>query len=166
MTPRGPSTLSRFNPAQRGARGMRVLATAMLAGMAAVFIATTGLVDVHPAWGFVRAFAEAAMVGGLADWFAVTALFRHPLGIPIPHTAIIPRNKDRIGATLAQFLRDNFLIPSVVARRMKRVDVAGGIGRFLANPPPEGRLRQGGSRPLAHMLEGLDPERPGGNVKK
>ena len=75
------------------------------------------------------------MVGGLADWFAVTALFRHPLGLPIPHTAIIPRNKDRIGDTLAAFLRDNFLTPSVVARRMRSVDVAGAVGRFLAQPP-------------------------------
>jgi hypothetical protein len=74
------------------------------------------------------------MVGGLADWFAVTALFRHPLHLPIPHTAIIPRNKDRIASTLAQFLRDNFLTPKVVARRMQRLDVAGAAGRWLANP--------------------------------
>src|SRR3546814_16364957 len=80
--------------------------------------------------GFVRAFAEAAMVGGLADWFAVTALFRHPLGLPIPHTAIIPRNKDRIGDTLALFLRDTFLTPTVVARRMYRLDLASAAGRF------------------------------------
>jgi uncharacterized membrane-anchored protein YjiN (DUF445 family) len=95
----GTGLAARFNPAQKGARGMRVLATAMLAGMAALFIAATHLEESHAAWGFVRAFAEAAMVGGIADWFAVTALFRHPLGIPIPHTAIIPRNKDRIGDT-------------------------------------------------------------------
>jgi uncharacterized membrane-anchored protein YjiN (DUF445 family) len=165
MTLIGPSVLGRFNPAQRGARGMRVLATAMLAGMAAVFIAATGLIDVHPAWGFVRAFAEAAMVGGIADWFAVTALFRHPLGLPIPHTAIIPRNKDRIGDTLAAFLRDNFLTPVVVARRMKQVDVAGAVGRFLAQPPGEGRLRQGASRLLADILEALDEEQLGGMVR-
>ena len=157
--------LARFNPAQSGARGMRVLATAMLAGMAAVFIAATGLTDVHPAWGFVRAFAEAGLVGGIADWFAVTALFRHPLGLPIPHTAIIPRNKDRIGDTLAAFLKDNFLTPSVVARRMRKADVAGAVGRFLASPPGEGRLRQGGSRLLASIFEALDEERLGGMVK-
>ncbi len=149
----------------RDARGMRALATAMLAGMAAVFIVVAGLADAHPAWGFVRAFAEAGLVGGIADWFAVTALFRHPLGIPIPHTAIVPRNKDRIGATLAQFLKDNFLTPSVVARRMKRVNVAGAIGRFLAQPPGEGRLRAGGSRLLADILEALDQEKLGGMVK-
>ena len=154
-----------FRSSQRGARGMRVLATAMLAGMAALFIAATGLVDIHPAWGFVRAFAEAAMVGGIADWFAVTALFRHPLGLPIPHTAIIPRNKDRIGDTLAAFLRENFLTPTVVARRMRHVDVAGAVGRFLAQPPSEGRLRQGASRLLADILESLDEEQLGGMVK-
>jgi len=157
--------LARFNPAQKGARGMRVLATAMLAGMAAVFIAATHLEESHAVWGFVRAFAEAAMVGGIADWFAVTALFRHPLGIPIPHTAIIPRNKDRIGDTLASFLRDNFLTPSVVARRMRGVDVAGAAGRFLANPPGGGRLREGASRLIADILQALDQERLGGMVK-
>jgi uncharacterized membrane-anchored protein YjiN (DUF445 family) len=117
--------------------------------------------------GFVRAFAEAAMVGGLADWFAVTALFRHPLGLPIPHTAIIPRNKDRIGDTLALFLKDNFLTPSVVARRMRRVDVAAAIGRFLDNPDVtgEGRLRQGASRLVATILDALDQQRLGGMVK-
>jgi uncharacterized membrane-anchored protein YjiN (DUF445 family) len=155
----------RFNPAQQGARGMRVLATAMLAGMAALFIAATRLEDSHAAWGFVRAFAEASMVGGIADWFAVTALFRHPLGLPIPHTAIIPRNKDRIGDTLASFLRDNFLTPSVVARRMRRVDAAGAAGRFLASPPGGGRLREGASRLVADILQALDQERLGGMVK-
>jgi uncharacterized membrane-anchored protein YjiN (DUF445 family) len=156
--------LGRLSPAQ-GARGMRALATAMLAGMAAIFIAATRLDHLHPAWGFVRAFAEAGLVGGIADWFAVTALFRHPLGLPIPHTAIIPRNKDRIGDALANFLKDNFLTPSVVARRMRTLDVAGAIGRFLAQPPGEGRLRAGGSRLLADILEALDQEKLGGMVK-
>jgi uncharacterized membrane-anchored protein YjiN (DUF445 family) len=157
--------LNRFNPAQGGARGMRILATGMVVLMAGLFVAARALEDVHPAWGFVRAFAEAAMVGGLADWFAVTALFRHPLGLPIPHTAIIPRNKDRIGDTLALFLKDNFLTPSVVARRMRNIDVAGAIGKFLANPPGEGRLREGASRLIADVLEALDQERLGGMVK-
>jgi uncharacterized membrane-anchored protein YjiN (DUF445 family) len=139
----------------------------MLAGMAALFVAATGLEAQHPAWGFVRAFAEAGLVGGIADWFAVTALFRHPLGIPIPHTAIVPRNKDRIGEALASFLKDNFLTARVVARRMRNLDVAGAIGRFLAQPPAagDGRLRRGGSRLLADILEALDQERLGGMVK-
>ena len=158
-------SLAAFNPAQGGARGMRIIATGMLVLMAAVFLFASRYQDVHPAWGFVRAFAEAAMVGGLADWFAVTALFRHPLGLPIPHTAIIPRNKDRIGNTLALFLKDNFLTPSVVARRMRGIDVAGAIGRFLLSPPGEGRLREGASRLIADILEALDEERLGGMVK-
>ena len=159
------SGFTRFNPNQGGVRGMRVFATGMLVAMAALFLMANELDEGSAAWGFVKAFAEAAMVGGLADWFAVTALFRHPLGIPIPHTAIIPKNKDRIGDTLAQFLKDNFLTPSVVARRMRGVDVAGSIGRFLANPPGEGRLREGASRLVADVLEALDEERLGGMVK-
>ena len=148
-----------------GARGMKIIATGMLVFMAAVFLLANGFDERYPWLGFVKAFAEAAMVGGLADWFAVTALFRHPLGLPIPHTAIIPRNKDRIGDTLAQFLRDNFLTPSVVARRMRKVDVAGAVGRFLTQPQGEGRLREGASRLVADMLEALDQERLGGMVK-
>ena len=157
--------LSRFNPAQGGARGMRIMATGMLVAMAGIFLAANHYDETWPALGFVKAFAEAAMVGGLADWFAVTALFRHPLGLPIPHTAIIPRNKDRIGDTLALFLKDNFLTPSVVARRMRRFDVAGAVGRFLTEPPGEGRLRRGASGLIANILEALDEERLGGMVK-
>jgi uncharacterized membrane-anchored protein YjiN (DUF445 family) len=149
-----------------GPRRMRMVATGLLVLMAAVYLAARSAEAIHPAIGFIRAFAEAAMVGGLADWFAVTALFRHPLGLPIPHTAIIPRNKDRIGDTLALFLRDNFLTPAVVARRMYRLDVASAAGRFLASPAlGEGRLRQGASRLIADLLESLDPDRLGGMVK-
>ena len=160
--------LDRFNPAQGGARGMKLVATGLLLVMAALFLAARSLEPIHPAWGYVRAFAEAAMVGGLADWFAVTALFRHPLGLPIPHTAIIPRNKDRIGDSLAAFLRDNFLTPSVVARRMRRLDLADAAGRFLTAPAGgsgDGRLRAGASRMIADVLEALDPERLGGMMK-
>ncbi len=146
---------------------MRRLATGLLILMAAVFLASRQLVLLHPGWGYVRAFAEAAMVGALADWFAVTALFRHPLGLPIPHTAIVARNKDRIGDQLAQFLRDNFLIPHVVARRMRRLDVAEAVARWLTDPPESagGRFRQGASALVAGMLDGLDPARLGGMVK-
>ncbi|WP_219894929.1 DUF445 domain-containing protein [Aquisediminimonas profunda] len=146
---------------------MKRVATGMLLGMAAVYLLARAFVDLHPAIGFVKAFAEAAMVGGLADWFAVTALFRHPLGLPIPHTAIIPRNKNRIGETLAQFLKDNFLTPAVVARRMRHMDVAAAAGRFLADPDHggAGRLREGASRLLADILEALDDDRLGGMAK-
>src|SRR3982750_58947 len=158
--------LSRFNPAQPGAQGMKVVATGLLVVMAAVFAVTRVLEPQYPWLSYVKAFAEAAMVGGLADWFAVTALFRHPLGLPIPHTAIIPRNKDRIGEALASFLKENFLIPSVVARRMRNIDVAGATGRFLQTPAGEGtRIRAGASRLIADIFEGLDDERLGGIVK-
>ena len=158
--------LSRFNPAQPGAQGMKLMATGLLVVMAAVFLAARALELRYPALGYIKAFAEAAMVGGLADWFAVTALFRHPLGLPIPHTAIIPRNKDRIGDALANFLKENFLIPSVVARRMQRLDIAGTAGRFLQTPAGEGtRIRAGASRLIADIFESLDDERLGGIVK-
>ncbi len=153
-------------PANGGGRQMRRIATGMLVVMAGIYATARAFESAHPAIGFVRAFAEAAMVGGLADWFAVTALFRHPLGLPIPHTAIIPRNKDRIGETLASFLRDNFLTPQVVARRMGRLDVAGAAGRLLAAPAQgDARLRRGASRLMADVLETLDDERLGGVAK-
>lgn len=146
---------------------MKRMATGLLVAMAALFLALRALGPVHPAVGYLKAFAEAAMVGGLADWFAVTALFRRPLGLPIPHTAIIPQNKDRIGDALAAFLRDNFLTPAVVARRMYRLDIAGAVGRFLANPAGQGdgRLRHGASRLLADILEALDDDRLGSMAK-
>jgi uncharacterized membrane-anchored protein YjiN (DUF445 family) len=154
---------------------MRWTATGMLAAMAVVFAITLGLVGAHPAWGYVNAFAEAAMVGGLADWFAVTALFRHPLGLPIPHTAIIPENKDRIADTMAQFLRENFLTPAVVARRMSAMNIAKAAGEFLAAAPERGqeaggedersRITSGAAELLAEVLESLDPDRLGNQVR-
>jgi uncharacterized membrane-anchored protein YjiN (DUF445 family) len=158
--------IARFNPAQPGARGMKLLATGLLVLMAAVFAGARAFESAYPALSYVKAFAEAAMVGGLADWFAVTALFRHPLGLPIPHTAIIPKNKDRIGEALASFIKENFLVPAVVARRMRNIDLAGAAGRFLRTPAGEGtRIRAGASRLIADIFEGLDDERLGGIVK-
>jgi uncharacterized membrane-anchored protein YjiN (DUF445 family) len=160
------NALARFNPSQPGAAGMKAAATGLLIVMAGLFAVTRLFEARYPALGFVKAFAEAAMVGGLADWFAVTALFRHPLGLPIPHTAIIPRNKDRIGEALASFLKENFLIAAVVARRMRNIDIAGAAGRFLRAPEGEGtRIRHGASRLIADIFEGLDDERLGGIVK-
>src|SRR4051812_19887006 len=126
------SALSRFNPAQPGAQGMKAVATGLLVVMAVVFAATRTFDHQYPGLSYVKAFAEAAMVGGLADWFAVTALFRHPLGPPIPHTAIIPRNKDRIGEALASFLQENFLSPAVFWRPMQRPGRAPAAGAFLS----------------------------------
>jgi uncharacterized membrane-anchored protein YjiN (DUF445 family) len=88
----------------------------------------------------VQAAAEASMVGGLADWFAVTALFRHPLGIPIPHTAIIPRKKDQIGSALATFVQQNFLTESVVGERLAAAQVTRRFGEWLAEPRHAARI--------------------------
>jgi uncharacterized membrane-anchored protein YjiN (DUF445 family) len=163
--PMSSAAIARFNPVQPGAAGMKRAATGLLIAMAALFALTRWLEPSYPWLSYVKAFAEAAMVGGLADWFAVTALFRHPLGLPIPHTAIIPRNKDRIGEALANFINENFLVPSVVARRMRNIDIAGAAGRFLRSPAEGTRIRHGASRLIADIFEGLDDERLGGIVK-
>ena len=152
-------------PADR-ARRMRVIATSLLVLMAGLFVLARHMAETHSGWDYARAFAEAAMVGGLADWFAVTALFRHPLGLPIPHTAIIPENKDRIADTMAGFLRTNFLIPQVVARRMQGLDVASAAGAFLAEPRGgETRLGAGAAGLAADVLQSLDQEKLGGIAK-
>ena len=158
-------------PAPDRARRMRLFATGMLVAMAALFFVARHFSDMHPAWGYVLAFAEAAMVGGLADWFAVTALFRHPLGIPIPHTAIIPENKDRIADTMAAFLQENFLTPQVVARRLHATNIAAAAGSWLADRGTAegggngGRIRAGAAELLAQVLESLDPDRLGVQVR-
>jgi uncharacterized membrane-anchored protein YjiN (DUF445 family) len=153
-------------PADRGRR-MRLVATGLLLVMAIAFLLLRRFSGEHPAWGYALAFTEAAMVGGLADWFAVTALFRRPLGLPIPHTAIIPENKDRIAETMAAFLRDNFLTPIVVARRMRGYNIAGAAGTYLADPAMggEGRLRAGAASLLGDVLESLDKDQLGSMVK-
>lgn len=113
---------------------MRRLATGLLLLMAIVFVVTKILEKEFPALAFVRAFAEAAMIGALADWFAVTALFRHPFGLPIPHTAIIPRNKDKIGGSIANFLEHNFMTHEVVSVELQRIDFAGVAAGWLTQP--------------------------------
>src|SRR4029078_12763900 len=125
MTAMNNGAIARFNPAQPGAQGMKAVATGLLVRVPPVFVAGRAFEVAYPWLSYVKAFAEAAMVGGLADWFAVTALFRHPLGLPLPHTAKIPKKQERIGEALARFLQENFLIPAVVARRMRNIDVAG-----------------------------------------
>lgn len=102
---------------------MRLAATGLLAAMAALYVVLGFWVRDAPWLAYVRAFAEAATVGACADWFAVTALFRRPLGLPIPHTAIIPRNKDRIGEALGAFIADNFLTAEVLEARLRQLEV-------------------------------------------
>ena len=112
-------------------RRMRLFATALLLVMGVVFVGTTWFATPTPYVGAIRAFAEAALVGGLADWFAVTALFRRPLGLPIPHTAIVPSRKNEIGRALARFIRDHFLVREAVERRLMRANLASRLAAWL-----------------------------------
>src|SRR5436305_3877353 len=113
---------------------MKRIALALLGGAALVYIVASALLPRHPAFGYLAAFAEAAMVGAIADWFAVVALFRHPLGLPIPHTAIIPSNKDRIGENLATFICANFLSTEQVLAKLRALDPATRLATWLATP--------------------------------
>lgn len=137
---------------------MRLIAGGLLIVMSAVYV-TAVLNYQHAAyWGYVRAFAEAAMVGGLADWFAVTAIFRRPLGLPIPHTAVIPRNKERIADALGDFVAVNFLAPDVMAARLKDQDLASALGRQLADPATARRIADGAADALPAIIDLLDDE--------
>jgi uncharacterized membrane-anchored protein YjiN (DUF445 family) len=114
---------------------MKRRATLLLAGAAVVFVVARWLEARYGFWvGAVRAMAEASLVGGLADWFAVTALFRHPMGIPIPHTAIVPRRKDRVGRTLGQFVQKNFMSRPVVEAKLRSLAVGERLASWLSEP--------------------------------
>jgi len=118
----------------RDLRRMRALATGLLVVMLLVFLATS-MAQPHWPWlAYPRAFAEAGMIGACADWFAVVALFRHPLGIPIPHTAIVPQSKQRIAVALGRFIANNFLSPRVVGDRIRDVDIAGWAAQWIERP--------------------------------
>ncbi|QJR34496.1 DUF445 domain-containing protein [Gemmatimonas groenlandica] len=129
---------------------MKRVATLMLVVVALVFVVARWFESQYPWLGFVRAFAEAAMVGGIADWFAVTALFRHPLGIPIPHTAIVASRKDRIGTALGNFVQRNFLTREVVAGKIAAMKLGDRAAQWLARPENSRRL----ARHAAHGLSG------------
>lgn len=129
----GPAGLD-APPAAPGLRRMRTVAGGLLALSAAVFAFTLWGLDRWPWLAPLRAFAEAALVGGVADWFAVTALFRHPFGIPIPHTAVIPRNHGRIAGAIGRFVAGNLLASQAMGQRLEELDSAGRLGRWLARP--------------------------------
>jgi uncharacterized membrane-anchored protein YjiN (DUF445 family) len=114
-----------------GLRRMRTVATGLLVVAAVVYVAT---LDHDGFLGFVNAGAEASMVGAIADWFAVTALFRHPLGLPIPHTALIPRRKDDLGRGLEEFVGENFLQEAIIRDRMAAASISERIGVWLVEP--------------------------------
>lgn len=115
-------------------RRMKALATGMLVLCLIVFLLARSFEASVPALAFVAAFTEAAMIGGLADWYAVVALFRRPLGLPIPHTAIIPSNQERIADNLGHFIEQNFLAPEPVSRKLREVDFAALVADWLAEP--------------------------------
>lgn len=125
---------------RQGLRQMRTIATLLLLAMTIIFLLT--ITTKHDwAWlPYLRAFSEAGMVGACADWFAVVALFRHPLGLPIPHTGIIPNNKKRIGAALGRFMTNNFFTAPVMRERLARIDIVGLVARWLDNPVNAERL--------------------------
>jgi uncharacterized membrane-anchored protein YjiN (DUF445 family) len=119
---------------RRNLRAMKWRATGLLVAASIVFVIAR-ILEEDGSWiSYVRATAEAAMVGGLADWFAVTALFRHPLGVPIPHTAIIPRRKDQLGRSLGGFVEEHFLSADVVAEKLRSADITPRMAAWLAAP--------------------------------
>lgn len=151
-----PVATKREQEQERRLRRMKHAATGLLVVMAVVFLIAHINIDKWAWLAYLRAFSEAAMVGALADWFAVTALFRHPLGIPIPHTAIIPRQKDRLGETLARFMRENFLTPSALRPRLDNTDFAGAIGVWLAVPRNAEKVAEDLAGVLRWLLGNLD----------
>lgn len=170
---RAPASDSEAQAKLAALRLTKLVAAAALALCVAVFVAAKSLEGRHPWLGFVAAFAEAATIGGLADWYAVVALFRRPLGLPIPHTAIIPENQGRIADNLGRFIEVNFLAPGPVREKLEEVDFAAlvadwladrsraeGLSRFVARLVPQAlaAVGQSGLRDFvaARMLEQLD----------
>ena len=154
-----PATV--FDEAQRQQQldSMKRRATGLLVLATVVFAVARYFESRYPWLGYLRATAEAAMVGGVADWFAVTALFRHPMGIPIPHTAIIPARKDRVGRTLGNFVQRNFLSRDVVAGRLRSIRVAEHLARWISEPANARTIAHHAGTALAsaaHMLKDED----------
>ncbi|MFB9732153.1 DUF445 domain-containing protein [Ornithinimicrobium kibberense] len=136
-----------------GLRRMRAVATGLLVLMAVVYVLTHGR---EGFWGYVNAASEAGMVGAIADWFAVVALFRHPLGIPIPHTALVRRRKDELGDSLEQFVSDNFLTPEVLREKILDARVMLRLGDWLAEPENAQRVVTEASPFLRRLVDRVD----------
>ncbi len=142
-------------------RTMKRLATGLLGVALIVFVAARLLEPAYPWLGFVRATAEASLVGGVADWFAVTALFRRPLGLPIPHTAIIQTQKERIGRVLGNFVQNHFLSHDVLSARLRAMRVAERSARWLSDPEQSLRLARDLSAGVAQAVKAV----PEGEVR-
>ncbi|MCU0635525.1 MAG: DUF445 domain-containing protein [Gemmatimonadaceae bacterium] len=143
---------------RRRLASMKARATGLLVVVTVLFLAARAFMSRWPWLGYVAAFGEAAMVGGIADWFAVTALFRHPLGIPIPHTAIVPSRKDRIGNALGNFVQKNFLTRDVVERKLGQMHIGERAARWLAEPANSRRVSQQVAKALAGAATVLKDE--------
>ena len=141
---------------KRRLRHMQWFATGLLVAVAVLFVITSLLLPAYPWLGVVVAFSEAGMIGALADWFAVTALFRRPLGLPIPHTAIVPTRKKDIGEALARFIRDHFLTRDAVLPRLAEADLAGRMGGWLARKENSHLVSRDLGRALDWLLGAVD----------
>lgn len=139
-------------------RAMQRVALGLLVAAAVLFAIAHSQQGGHPAWGYLESFAEAAMIGAVADWFAVVALFRHPLGIPLWHTAIIPNNKASIGANLGNFVENHFITEEGVAERVRQADLAGSAGAWLRDPANAWQVSQVLTGVLAKALDKVDDE--------
>ena len=154
-TPATPVTRTSVTDEQRraGLRRMRIVATGLLVLMAVIYVLTHGR---DGFWGYVNAASEAGMVGAIADWFAVVALFRHPLGLPIPHTALVRRRKDELGDSLEQFVSDNFLTPEVLREKILDARVMLRLGDWLAEPENAERVVREASPFLRRLVDRVD----------
>ncbi|HEY8308218.1 MAG TPA: DUF445 domain-containing protein [Lapillicoccus sp.] len=142
---------------RRGLRQMRLVALSLLVFAAVVFLATLRVKD-QGFWGFVNAGAEASMVGAMADWFAVTALFRHPLGLPIPHTALIPRRKDMLAQSLQDFMGENFLREDIIRDRVLSAQISDRLANWLLDPANARRVVDEASHMTTLGLERMRDE--------
>src|SRR5258705_8072799 len=158
-----PATLSFDTPGgavpSAELRRVKALATLVLAGTLTLFVTAKGLLPVHPVFGFVAAFAEAATIGGLADWYAVVALFRRPLGLPIPHTAIIQSNQHRIADKLGEFIEVHFLEAAPVEAKLRQVDFASFIADWLGDEKRSPDLARFIFPPLSEALTASETSR-------
>ncbi|MEO8296890.1 MAG: DUF445 domain-containing protein [Burkholderiales bacterium] len=152
-------TTERDAERRRRLRAMQRIALALLAAMAALFLLAHSQRASHDAWGYVAAFAEASMIGALADWFAVVALFRHPMGVPIWHTAIVPTRKDDIARHLGEFVESHFVSAEAVLARLRGFDPAGRVATWLQQPPNSQALGRWAGTAARQLLAQFDDSR-------
>lgn len=154
-------TDARIFQQQQGLAGVRRFSTALFVLVTLLYVASRWMEARQPGahWDILAAFAEAAMVGALADWFAVVALFRHPLGIPLPHTAIIPKNRGRIADNIGDFITGNFLRTEVILQRIRAFDPAAKLAEWLSKPESAQLLGAYSTRAMAFAMKAVGDER-------